>query len=329
VATKVLTRSANEKTTVFTEAALGAMAMVTAGADLVAGSGILNAVQAAREATDSAGVFAVVSGQSMRYNTGSHVDMKSYSILSGLSWGWNLPPGRMTLGAFFEYGNGSYDTYNSFASTGTLKGNGDSYYIGGGILGRKDFVDTGPGNFYGEFSARAGKVHNDYTSDIHDYDGKQIGFKADSTYYSGHLGTGYVWKPMEDLSLDVHGKYFWTHVEGDKSKLTNYARSRLELNATDSHRARVGARLTYSFNDYVSPYIGAAYEHEFDGKSRGRLDGDEIPSKATLKGDTGIGELGLNLSPSREIPLFIDMGVQGYIGKREGVTGSLKVRFEF
>jgi hypothetical protein len=44
---------------------------------------------------------------------------------------------------------------------------------------------------------------------------------------------------------------------------------------------------------------------------------------------TGMGELGLSLKPSKTLPLSFDLGVQGYVGKREGVTGSLQVKFEF
>jgi hypothetical protein len=33
--------------------------------------------------------------------------------MTGLSWGNDFDSGRLTLGGFFEYGNGSYDTYNS------------------------------------------------------------------------------------------------------------------------------------------------------------------------------------------------------------------------
>jgi hypothetical protein len=29
------------------------------------------------------------------------------------------------------------------------------------------------------------------------------------------------------------------------------------------------------------------------------------------------------------IPLTVDLGIQGHAGKREGVTGSLQVKFEF
>jgi hypothetical protein len=48
-----------------------------------------------------------------------------------------------------------------------------------------------------------------------------------------------------------------------------------------------------------------------------------------LRGSTGIGELGLTLKPSKNLPLSFDLGVQGYTGKREGMTGSLQINFEF
>jgi hypothetical protein len=42
-----------------------------------------------------------------------------------------------------------------------------------------------------------------------------------------------------------------------------------------------------------------------------------------------MGELGLSLKPSQSLPLSFDLGVQGYTGKREGVTGSLQIKLEF
>jgi hypothetical protein len=48
-----------------------------------------------------------------------------------------------------------------------------------------------------------------------------------------------------------------------------------------------------------------------------------------LRGDTGIGEVGLSLRPSPTLALSFDLGVQGDVGKREGVTGTLQARFEF
>jgi outer membrane autotransporter protein len=90
----------------------------------------------------------------------------------------------------------------------------------------------------------------------------------------------------------------------------------------------LGTRFAYAVNEHFSPYIGAAWEHEFDGRARATAYGDSIKSP-DLTGDTGIGELGLTLTPSATLPLSFDLGLQGYTGKREGVTGSLQVRLEF
>ncbi|GHU98657.1 hypothetical protein AGMMS50248_05570 [Deltaproteobacteria bacterium] len=42
----------------------------------------------------------------------------------------------------------------------------------------------------------------------------------------------------------------------------------VSFNTIDSYRVRGGARFAYAINEYVSPYIGAAFEYEFDGKTR-------------------------------------------------------------
>ena len=85
---------------------------------------------------------------------------------------------------------------------------------------------------------------------------------------------------------------------------------------------------SYRVNDYISPYAGAAYEREFDGKARATTNGYDMKAPS-MRGDTGIGELGLVFTPYAALPLSIDVGVQGYVGKREGVTGSMQAKFEF
>lgn len=139
------------------------LVLAAQGGDLVAGEGLGNAAgaTAAFERGFGFASFAAVSAASLRYNTGSHVDVDGFSLMTGLAYGANLAGGRMTLGAFFEYGNGSYDTYNSFAGA-AVNGGGDSYYLGGGLLGRMDFADSGFGRFYAEASARAGRINNEF-----------------------------------------------------------------------------------------------------------------------------------------------------------------------
>ena len=288
---------ATDQSKALSEGFLGGLALNLQGADLVAGRGMDSAVRASSGTDDAerhgfAG-FGALSGGSLRYNTGSHLDMNSLSLLTGLAWGIDLAPGRLTLGAFFEYGNGSYDTHNSFTNAASVDGDGNAYYLGGGILARMDFVNIGPGRFYAEASGRAGKTHNEYdSSDLRDAAGRKADYDSSSPYYGLHFGTGYVWNINDAATLDLYGKYFWTRQQGDSVGLS-----------TGEH---------LSFDDINS--------------SRLRFGGRFAPN---LRGNTGIGELGLSLTPSADLPLTVDLGVQGYTGKHEGVTGSLMVKWEF
>ena len=322
---------ATDQSKALSEGFLGGLALNLQGADLVAGRGMDSAVRASSGTDDAerhgfAG-FGALSGGSLRYNTGSHLDMNSLSLLTGLAWGIDLAPGRLTLGAFFEYGNGSYDTHNSFTNAASVDGDGNAYYLGGGILARMDFVNIGPGRFYAEASGRAGKTHNEYdSSDLRDAAGRKADYDSSSPYYGLHFGTGYVWNINDAATLDLYGKYFWTRQQGDSVGLSTG--EHLSFDDINSSRLRFGGRFAYILNEHVAPYIGAAWEHEFDGKARAKTNGFDIDAP-NLRGNTGIGELGLSLTPSADLPLTVDLGVQGYTGKHEGVTGSLMVKWEF
>lgn len=186
---------------------------------------------------------------------------------------------------------------------------------------------TGPGHFYAEASGRAGGLHNDYdNADLCDAFGRQASYDGSSAYYGLHAGLGYVWNITEKADLDLYGKYLWTHQDGESLSLSTG--ERLRFDDTDSSRLRLGGRFSCTVNEYLRPYIGAAWEHEFDGEAHATTNGFDI-DRPNLRGDTGIGEIGLALTPSADLPLTIDLGVQGYTGEREGVTGSMLINFRF
>ena len=324
----VASSSVNPQAKALSEGFIGGMAMTLQGADLAAGKGMESAVQASSGAGENvlAG-FGSLSGGSLRFNTGSHVDMRSLSLLTGLAWGVDCTLGRFTAGPFFEYGNGSYNTANSFSNAADVDGKGNTYYLGGGLLARMDFAPTGPGHFYTEASGRAGSIHNKYdSSDLRDATGREAEYDSDTPYYGLHLGAGYIWSITDAARLDLYGKYFWTRQSGDSIRLSTG--DPIDFDDVYSSRLRFGSRFAYLVNEYVSPYAGVAWEHEFDGKARASTNGYNLQTPS-MRGDTGIGELGLLLKPSQTLPLSFDLGVQGYTGKREGVTGSLQARWEF
>lgn len=324
----VTSSSVNPQAKALSEGFIGGMAMTLQGADLAAGKGMESAVQASSGAGENvlAG-FGALSGGALRFNTGSHVDMRSLSLLTGLAWGADCTLGHFTVGPFFEYGSGSYNTANSFSNAADVDGNGNTYYLGGGLLARMDFTSTGPGHFYTEASGRTGSIHNEYdSSDLRDTTGRRAEYDSDAPYYGLHLGAGYIWNINDAASLDLYGKYFWTRLSGDSIRLSTG--DPIDFDDVFSSRLRFGSRFAYLVNEYVSPYAGVAWEHEFDGKAHASTNGFSMQAPS-MRGDTGIGELGLLFKPSQMLPLSFDLGVQGYTGKREGVAGSLQAKWEF
>ncbi|MDR2787178.1 MAG: hypothetical protein LBD06_02225, partial [Candidatus Accumulibacter sp.] len=98
-------------------------------------------------------------------------------------------------------------------------------------------------------------------------------------------------------------------------------------------RLRLNARYNHALNASLAGYVGAGWEKEFDGKAKGTLttpfSGTVKLQTPELKGDSGLLEVGLSTAPLAKTPLTVDVGIQGYWGQREGVTGGIKVNYRF
>lgn len=309
------------------EGRLAGLAFVNQGYDLLLGQGMQSALFASNQQSDGLVPFAAFQGGSSRYDTGSHVDVDGFSMLTGLAWSRDFMPHRLTMGVFFEGGWGNYNSHNSFNSAPSVKGDGDISYLGGGVLARYDLTGTRAKGLYADTSFRAGQVKNDFSSDdIRDSVGCKANYDSSAAYYGAHAGLGYVWSITDKASLDFSTRYIWTRQDSDSVTLPTD--DPVHFKAADSHRWRNGARFTYAVNEYITPYAGAYYDHEFDGKARATTYGYNIDAP-DLKGGTGVGELGLAIKPVKDSGFSFDLGVQGYTGVREGVTGSMQFKLEF
>ena len=300
---------------------LSGMGLLNQSSDLIAGWGMAAAIDAAKrpnlDTRYGLGVFGAATVGSSRYQTGSSVDVSGISLMAGVSKRIALQPGNLVVGAFFEYGNGSYDTYSAF------HGSGDLDHFGGGIIGRFDFAGSKTGHFYTEGSARVGTIDNDFGNLY--FRGQEVRYDASSTYYGIHLASGYIWNLTDKASLDFYARYFWTQQKGDTVRLSTG--DSVDFDNINSHRMRVGTRFAYAANASLSPYVGVAYEHEFDGEARATTKGIALKAPS-IDGGSGVGELGLTFKPSA-LPVSLDLGLQGYVGTREGVAGTLHLRYEF
>jgi outer membrane autotransporter protein len=272
------------------------------------------------------GSFFSVSAANIRYDSGSHVDVHSFAASVGASYGIDLNPGRVTLGLFLEFGYGDYDAYNSFPGVGVVLGSGHTSYVGGGLLARYDFAQSASGNFYAELTARFGQVQNDYSSDDLLPANQRVTYDSATPYFGLHFGLGYKWNVSPAGVLHVYGKYLWNHINGDDVILSSG--DRVNFSAVNSHRLQVGVRYTHAVNEYFSPYVGVGFEYEFDGRAKATTFG--LPIEApSLRGATGMGEIGFKFTPKPQSPFSVDFGVKGYVGKRRGVSGNIMIRIDF
>jgi len=153
----------------------------------------------------------------------------------------------------------------------------------------------------------------------------RTGYDSDSTYLGTHFGIGKLMRVGNNCSLDLFGKYFYTYQQGNNETLTTGEEIRFD--DVNSHRLRFGTRLSGGVRNTLSPYIGAAWEYECDGTTHATTNslGIDAPS---LRGSSGLGEIGVSLKPAfanNRQPLTVDVGVQGFVGKREGVAANMQV----
>ncbi|MGG7049215.1 MULTISPECIES: autotransporter outer membrane beta-barrel domain-containing protein [unclassified Campylobacter] len=292
--------------------------IVNEGSEAISGIAIKNANTASTISGGELANFGSIGGSNVRLNSGSHVDVKGFNFVAGIS---KQVLDMITYGAFIEYGVGNYDSYNNFGNAGTAHGKGTSKYIGAGLLAKFDLTN----NYYTEASIRAGKIRSDYKStDINP--AQMAEFKSSRMYMGAHIGLGKIFEINDNQNLDIYSKFFITRLGADTIEVIG---EKIKFHTSNSMRARIGTRYSNGFNDSIWGYAGAAFEREFnsDAKATNLTQNERIKSP-TLKGNTAIGELGTKIQTPIK-PLNIEINLQAMVGKREGVSGGINAEFKF
>lgn len=305
------------------ETRAAAAAVVNSGADNVSGTGIANAVQAAG-GNGQAEMFGASSGGNMRYKSGSYTDVHGYNLALGAAKAVKNNAGKLTYGPFAEYGWGNY---TSHLDSG-VRSDGNTKYYGVGAFVRQDNNN----GFYYDGSLRYGRLESDYRSgDMIGADGNKVysSYDSSSSYYGAHLGVGKVSSLDEKVRSDIYLKVLYNHQGSDSVALGGKGNGEVyEFDAVDSTRARVGGRLSKDFGKHGTGYVGMAYEYEFDGTARATVKGLSTPSPS-IKGSSGMFEIGYVLKADGENGTDIELGLQNWLGKKQGVTASVNVVFKF
>ena len=307
----------SENAKAFSEGRAASAAFLIQGADFAAQEG-MSAAQTTAEHTSGLATFAVVGGGKSRYETGSHVDITGFNAAVGLSHiieGWFNAD--WLLGSFVEYGNGSYDSYNTFFS-GDVKGSGNDQYIGLGVLGKRmTYHDN-----YFEISARAGQASSDFEGYVYS-DSVKADYDYKAMYYGAHMGLGHIWQWSKNSTFDLFGKYYWTHEDGKSVILSSG--DGISFGHTNSSRVRIGGKINQEWNARWSGYVGASFDYEMHGKMKATTYGMDIDAP-NISGGTGVGEVGLTYTKDA---ITLGVGGTGYIGKRRGGSGHIKFGYSF
>lgn len=258
--------------------------------------------------SDGVAVYAHMGGSKTRQETGSHVDSRLWNAIVAIGTKKTLGNDTLEWGGFFEYGKGNYTAIN-----GDSRGDGTVHYAGGGILAKW----TTPQDIYYEGSIRTGHVKDDANG--------TYGYNTDTEYFGAHLGIGKIYRYDGHRQLDVYGKFFYAK-KNDTS--FNAGGNHYDIDAAGSKLFRIGARYTASNNSQWKCYAGLAYEHEFDGKTTGKVDGIAIRPSST-KGGSVLAELGIKMEATDTNPWKMNIGIHGSAGKNRGIGGSIGVAYMF
>ena len=177
--TTIIKSGISDDTKSLVETQAAAAGFINSGADLLVSSGITS-MSKVTSAEDNA-IFGAMSGGSMRYDTGSHADVKGYNFALGMGKAVANNAGRLTFGPFVEYG---YGDYTSYLDNG-VRGDGKTKYYGVGVLARQDDKS----GVYYEGSLRYGRMDADYASNDLGTAGVHSSYDSSSAYYGAHLAS--------------------------------------------------------------------------------------------------------------------------------------------
>jgi hypothetical protein len=258
--------------------------------------------------------YAKLGGSSIEQETGSHVNVNMWNGI--VSVGKKTEKGNSTIdyGAFVEHGKGSFTTHN-----GAERGDGKVDYTGGGLLGRI----TNKDGLYYEGSIRVGSVRED-TSNLLRAGDQTYGYNERSNYLGFHLGAGKQVAVKNGDTVEVYGRYFFNHKNGIDFTADG---DKYDLDAVNSHILRAGARYTMK-RDKWNFYGDLSYEHEFDGKAEGSVNGMTIRGADTSGGSARL-ELGATFKESADSPWSLSLDMTGYAGHKKGFKGGVSMNFAF
>lgn len=300
----------NKNAQTLSEIRLGTLAFINQGAEFIADEGLSAMRQSVANGLTG---FVAMHGGYSEYSTGTDVELTGISLVAGTAKRID----STTVGAFFETGRGS-----SEAGISGSEADGDHTYVGVGAsaiwnLNEQWAIDS---------ALRFGRSSTEFDGK---FNGDNAKYDSDVWYGSAHLGLSATFPLANGMDVQTYGRYVLSYIDGDNLMIEDADHSRLHMDDTWTHAVHVGTRL---FGELPSTSLqwmtGIAYEHVFDGDSESTVQGISLATPS-LGGDSAIAELSIHQTANKANTWGWSIGLKGYLGDRQGVTGQASVLYAF
>ena len=162
-----------------------------------------------------------------------------------------------------------------------------------------------------------------------DLGGVDEDFDRTSNYWGAHLGVYGEFAVADKFKNRTFINYFYDGREGENYRSKGGVE--YHLDALNLHRAQVGSVFEYAYTSTLRPYVALTYEYAFKADAKGKFtdqDGSMALNAADLEGSTGIASMGWTYQNEAKSFEF-DIGLNGYVGKRQGVSAQAQAAWKF
>lgn len=310
----------NDQTNALMQSSIASAAAMYAADEL-----LIDSTMKSRQGVRQTGPFAAARAGKYDLDVAGALDT---TVTSGLlGYAFNLRDSE--VGAFLEMGHGTYDTRTAATTlVGETKGDGKHNYVGFGVYGN---YTTPMDWLHVTGYVKGGWLRNEFSVPLA---GVKVDFDRTSNYWGAHLGAYGEFQASEKLKSRTFLNYFYDGRESEMhtaSGSAEVAGAKFHFASFNSHRAQLGSVFEYAYTADLRPYIALTYEYTFKADAKGRAAdqyGDLALDGTDLEGSTGIVSLGWTYQNEARDFEF-DAGMNGYAGKRRGISAQLQAAWKF
>ena len=246
------------------------------------------------------------------------------TVISGLlGYAFNVQDSE--VGGFMEMGHGTYDTKTAEVGSlfGVATGDGKHNYVGFGVYGN---YATPVDWLHVTGYVKGGWLRSEFAVDL---GGVDEDFDRTSNYWGAHLGVYGEFAVADKFKNRTFINYFYDGREGENYRSKGGVE--YHLDALNLHRTQVGSVFEYAYTSTLRPYVALTYEYALKADAKGKFtdqDGSMALNAADLEGSTGIASMGWTYQNEAKSFEF-DIGLNGYVGQRQGVSAQAQAAWKF